>query len=448
MDISQRLDDLRGAGLPDRRPGHTNAEVGMAFEADIEALFRRESGRLISVLTRIFGPQNLELAEDVVQESFVAAMSAWSESGVPDNPAGWLLTTARNRAIDAIRRERTRRTFADDLTKYLGSEWTLAATVDEAFGGAWAGDDQLRMIFMCCDQQLTPTNRITLILKTLCGLGVPAIARALLTTEAAVNKRLYRARRALDGVAFTLPDADALPEALATVHQVLYLVFNEGSLSTGDEPVRRDLCREAIFLTKLLVDTPDLSNSDTVALLALMCFGAARLVSRVDAAGRLVPLDRQDRAQWDQALIRQGFVYLARSAEMDRVSAGPYHIEAAIASRHCSASTFAETDWTSICRLYDRLLEVAPSPLTELNRAVAISYLDGPDAALPLVEAIRKEGTLPHSPAVAAVLANLYSRVGSIEPARRFLDEALARVPTDHERRLIELQFAAASEPA
>jgi RNA polymerase sigma-70 factor (ECF subfamily) len=440
---------LMEQGLPcGGSPEPETDEPTMPLEADIEALFRRESGRLISVLTRILGPQNLELAEDVVQESFVAAMAAWSERGVPDNPVAWLLTTARNRAIDTIRRERTRRTFADDLTKYLDSEWTLAATVDEAFGGAWERDDQLRMIFMCCNQQLTQTNRLTLILKTLCGLGVPAIARALVTTEAAVNKRLYRARRALEGVAFTLPDAEELPEALATVHRVLYLVFNEGYLSTGAEPVRRDLCRDAIFLAKLLADTPDLSNSDTVALLALMCFGAARLESRVDSEGRLIPLDQQDRALWDQALIRQGFVYLARSADMDRVAGGPYHFEAAIASRHCSASTFAETDWTSICRLYDRLLEIAPSPLTELNRAVAISYRDSAEAALPLVEAIREAGQLPHSPAVAAVLANLYSRSGSMEPARRFLDEALARAPTGHERRLIELQFAAVSERA
>ncbi|MGH7540061.1 MAG: DUF6596 domain-containing protein, partial [Gemmatimonadota bacterium] len=196
---------------------------------------------------------------------------------------------------------------------------------------------------------------------------------------------------------------------------------------------------------KLLVDTPALSNSDTVALLALMCFGAARLTSRVDDEGRLIPLDRQDRSRWDRALIRQGFAYLARSAEMDRVEAGPYHLEAAIAARHCSARTFEDTDRTSICRLYDRLLEVAPSPVAALNRAVAISYRDGPETALPLVEEIRDTGTLPHGPAVAAVLANLYARAGATDAGRRFLDEALARARTEHERDLIELQFDAAS---
>ncbi len=160
-------------------------------QVEIEVLFRRESGRLISVLTRIFGPQNLGLAEDVVQESFVVALSAWSERGIPDNPAAWLLTTARNRAIDAIRRERTRTTFASDLAKYLDSDWTLTSTVDEAFEESWIHDDQLRMIFLCCHKSLTPESQVTLILKTMCGLSVPAIARALLTTETTINKRLY-----------------------------------------------------------------------------------------------------------------------------------------------------------------------------------------------------------------------------------------------------------------
>jgi len=418
------------------------------LRTDIETLFKRESGRLISVLTRIFGPHNLELAEDVVQESFVAALAAWSEDGIPESPAAWLLTTARNRAIDTIRRERTRRTFASDLATYLDSEWTLAGTVDEAFGSDAVRDDQLRMIFMCCHARLTPENRLTLILKTLCGLSVPAIARALLTTEAAVNKRLYRTRRSLEGVEFALPAPDELAAALDTVHRVLYLLFNEGYLSTGDEPVRRELCRDAAFLTKLLVDTPEASSSDTIALLALMCFGAARLDSRVDDRGRLVPLDRQDRSRWDRELIREGFGYLARSSAMDRVTGGPYHFEAAIAARHCSAPTFADTDWISICNLYDRLLEVAPSPVTALNRAVAVSYRDGPRAALPLVEAIREDGSLPHGPAVAAVLANLYTRAGSPDAARRYLDEALARAPTEHERQLIERQFEAASRSA
>ena len=415
------------------------------IQSEIETLFRREAGRLISVLTRIFGPQNLELAEDVLQESFVAAMKSWSE-GMPENPAGWLLTTARNRAIDAIRRERTRRTFAQDLGMYLDSEWTLSATVDEAFGEDLIRDDQLRMIFMCCDAGLSPENRITLILKTLCGLSVPAVARALLTTESTINKRLYRIRSGLKGIQFALPSPEELPAALGTVHAVLYLLFNEGHLSTSDEPISVERCLDAMALTKLLVDEPTLSNSDTVALLALMCLVAARLESRVGDDGHLIPLDRQDRSRWDRGLISQGLGYLGRTMQMETVQAGRYHLEAAIASRHCDAASFAATDWPSICNLYDRLSEVAPSPLVKLNRAVAISYRDGASAAIPLVEEIRRAGDLPHTHAVAAVLANLYMRAGSPEPARAFLQEALSRARTEHERNLLELQIQRAGE--
>lgn len=406
----------------------------------LEALFRRESGRLISVLTRILGPANLQLAEDVLQEAFVAAMTDWTAHGVPENPSAWLFTAARNRAIDAIRRERTRRTFAADLSMYLDSEWTLAQTVGDAFGENWVKDDQLRMIFMCCHPTLPVDSRVTLILKTLCGLSVPAIARALLTTEATINKRLYRTRQALRDVQFQLPAETALPAALDTVHTALYLLFNEGYLSTGEKPILRELCRDAMLMARLLVDESSLANSQTVALVALMCFSTARLDARIDDEGRLVPLDQQDRSRWDHPLIAEGFRYLARSSEMEAVRATRFHLEAAIAARHCDAATFEQTDWWSICNLYDRLLEIDSSPMVELNRAVAYSFRDGPQAAIPLVEAIRAADRLRHSHVVAATLANLYARAGLEEPARRFLDEALAGARTPHERELIARQ--------
>lgn len=378
----------------------------------IETLFRRESGRLISVLIRLLGPQNLTLAEDVVQEAFVAALRDWSNHGVPDNPPAWLLTAARRRAIDAIRRERTRRTFAADLAKFLDSEWTLASTVDEAFSEPRIKDDQLRMIFMCCHPSLPPESRITLILKTLCGLSVTAIARALLTSESTINKRLYRTRLALRGVQFEIPSAEDLPAARDIVHTALYLLFNEGHLSTTDKPILRELCHDAMVLTQLLADDGSIATSDTLALLGLMCFNAARLESRLDQDGRLVPLDGQDRSRWDRALIRQGYQCLVRSSQLDESAASRFHLEAAIAARHCSASSFAETDWVSICHLYDRLLEQTSSPMVVLNRAVAMSYRDGPDAAIPLVEAVYRSGELPQRQVVAAVLANLYERAG------------------------------------
>ena len=410
----------------------------------IDTLFRRESGRLIAVLMRLLGPQNMQLAEDVVQEAFVAAMRDWEANGVPENPPAWLLTAARRRAIDAIRRERTRRTFAADVAKFLDSEWTLATTVNEAFDERLIKDDQLRMIFMCCHPTLSPENRITLILKTLCGLSVPAIARALLTNEATVNKRLYRTRMTLRGVQFELPSTDDLPAARDTVHTALYLLFNEGYFSTTEQPILRELCRDAMNLTQLLAEHPAIATSDTIALIALMCFNAARLESRLDAEGRVVPLDEQDRSHWDRKLIEMGYRYLARSTEMDAVAASRYHLEAAIAARHCSAKSFEKTDWVSICHLYDRLLEISPSPMVALNRAVAVSYRDGAAAAIPLVESLHGDSALPHNHVVAAVLANLYTRAGAPERARPFLDRALSTARTEHERALISRQIARA----
>ena len=410
-------------------------------------MFRRESGRLISVLTRIFGPHNLELAEDVVQASFVAALETWGASGIPDNPAAWLLTTARHRAIDAIRREQTRRTFAADLTRYLDGEWTLTTTVREAFGEDVIRDDQLRMIFMCCHPDLSAENQLTLILRTLCGLGVPATARALVTTEATVQKRMVRIRQRLKGVEFALPRTADREAALETVHAALYLLFNEGHLSTDEEPIRRELCHAAMELVQLVADEPSLCTSDTLGLLALMCFNAARMDSRLDARGEVVPLDRQDRARWDRGLIGRGYSCLVRASRMGTVLASRYHLEAAIAARHCDAREFAETDWASICSLYDRLLELAPSPVAELNRAVAVSYRDGPEAAIPLVEELHRSGRLAGSHAVAAVLAHMYARTGAAEPSRRYLEQALATARTRHERQLIALTVERALEP-
>jgi predicted RNA polymerase sigma factor len=327
---------------------------------------------------------------------------------------------------------------------YLEGEWTLTTTVAEAFEEGPIRDDQLRMIFMCCHPDLAPESRLTLILKTLCGLSVAATARALLTSETTINKRLLRARRRLEGAAFSLPEPEDLPASLEIVHAALYLLFNEGHLSTSDTPILKELVRDAMSLTGLLAEERSLATSDTRALLALMCFNAARLESRIDPAGRLVPLDKQDRAAWDGALIRRGLENLVAASQMEAVFASRYHIEAAIAARHCQAATFELTDWASVCHLYDRLVEVAPSPVAELNRAVAVSYRDGPAAAIPMVEALQASTRPAPGHLAVAVLANLHARAGSVESARRFLDEALASARTEHERLLIAAQFEGA----
>jgi predicted RNA polymerase sigma factor len=312
--------------------------------------------------------------------------------------------------------------------------------VREAFGEDVIRDDQLRMIFMCCHPSLSSESQLTLILRTLCGLSVPATARALVASEATIHKRMVRIRQRLKGVEFELPRPEQRAAALETTHAALYLLFNEGHLSTDEQPIRRELCRAAMELTQLVADEPTLASSDTLGLLALMCFQAARMDSRLDANGDVVPLDQQDRARWDRELIGRGYGCLVRASQMDKVVASRYHLEAAIAARHCEARAFADTDWASICRLYDRLVELAPSPLAELNRAVAVSYRDGPEAAIPIVEELRRSGRLAGSHAVAAVLANLYARTGAAEPSRRHLEQALASARTRHERQLIALQ--------
>ena len=257
---------------------------------------------------------------------------------------------------------------------------------------------------------------------------------------------MVRIRQRLKGVEFTLPRPEERANALETTHAALYLLFNEGHLSTDEEPIRRELCGAAMALTQLIADEPSLCSSDTLGLLALMCFQAARIDSRLDAEGEVVPLDRQDRTRWDRQLIGRGYACLVRASRMETVVAGRYHLEAAIAARHCAARDFAETDWGSICSLYDRLIELEPSPLAELNRAVALSYRDGPEAAIHVVESIRRSGRFEKSHAVAAVLANLYARAGKDEPSRRYLEEALASARTRHERQLIAQQVERARD--
>ncbi|MCB1045196.1 MAG: sigma-70 family RNA polymerase sigma factor [Acidobacteria bacterium] len=408
----------------------------------IERIFRNEHKHLVSVLTRIFGPHNLALAEDVVQESFMAALTHWQLHGLPDNPSAWLMRTGRNRAVDAIRKTRTQVSYAHDLTMYLESEYTLSRTVQEAFDRTEINDDLLRMIFMCCRPEISTENSVTLILKTLLGLSVSSVARALLTQVSTINKRLLRVRKHLQSVRFDVPEPVHLNGALEAVHTSLYLMFNEGAYSTNHEPIRQELCREALYLVERLTQARHAHNSETVALSALMCFHMARLNTRMDTNGKLIPLDQQDRTQWDRDMIDRGLQALAHSTRMERNVASRFHLEAAIASRHCTALSFADTDWRSICKLYNRLLDVAPSTLVALNRAVAISYLHGPGMAIDVVKQLEEDQALPkHNNSIQAVLAVLYQRIGETEVAQTYQEQAIAMAATDHERDLLQMQI-------
>ena len=415
-----------------------------------EHLFRRESGRLVAALTRIFGVHNLALAEDVVQDAFCRALEVWKVRGIPDNPAAWLMTVAKHRALDIVRRERTARTFAPELARVLESEWTLASAVEEAFTGSTIRDEQLRMMFSCCHPGLPEEVQVALVLNILCGFGASEIAGAFLTSRAAMEKRISRGKKTLAGSTrlFDLSDAEC-GARLSAVRRALYLLFNEGYHGASAEAaVRTELCTEAIRLTMLLVESPQAGSPETQALAALMHLYAARLPARLDSAGDLHSLIEQDRSRWDARLVEQGLALLDRSAAGDVVS--PYHVEAAIAAVHATASSVDDTDWDAIVTLYDRLMAIVPSPIVALNRAIAIGQRDGPDQGLASLHAIADLERLRRYPFYPAALGELELRRGDLDAARHHFSAAAALARNDVERRFIEkrLRECVLSEPA
>ena len=403
-----------------------------------EHLFRRESGRLVAALTRIFGVHNLALAEDVVQDAFCRALEVWKVRGVPENPAAWLMAVARHRALDVVRRERTARTFAPELARTLESEWTAAPAIDEAFALSAIRDEQLRMMFSCCDPRLPKDTQVALVLNVLCGFGAAEVASAFLTGRAAMEKRISRGKKVLARSTrlFDLADAD-FAARLSTVRRALYLLFNEGYHGASAETaVRAELCSEAIRLTLLLLEFPPAASPETHALAALMCLHAARLPARADAAGELSPLFEQERSRWDAHLIEQGLALLDRSAAGPVISA--YHVEAAIAAAHATASCVDETNWEQIVALYDRLMDIEPSPVVALNRAIAIGQRDGADRGLEALRAIGDADRLARYPFYPAAMGELEFRRGNLSAASRHFSSAAALARSSSERRFFE----------
>ena len=406
-----------------------------------EHLFRHEAGRMTAVLTRLFGVHNLALAEDVVQDAFCRALEVWKIRGVPPNPSAWLMTTARNRALDLIRRERTARTFAPELTRLLETEWTVAAVVDEAFSSRVVLDEQLRMMFSCCHPDLAEPVQTALILNILCGFGAAEIAAAFLTGRAAIEKRISRGKKVLAGsqALFNLADGDFAPR-LAAVHRALYLLFSEGYHGASAEgAVRVELCDEALRLVALLGEHPATATPATLALAALMCLHAARLPSRMDPAGELHALWDQDRSSWDRGLIARGQELLDRSVEGDEVTA--YHLEAAIAAIHAAAPTLEQTDWSAIITVYDRLMELAPSPVVALNRAIAIAQRDGAARGIEEIGRIEERERLEAYPFYPAALGELEWRRGDGARAREYFGAAAALARNGAERRFFEVRL-------
>lgn len=389
---------------------------------------------MIATLTRIFGPHNLDLAEDVVQETLCRALDQWRFGQVPENPAAWLMLTAKNRAIDVIRRQRHVRHFGAEFDTLLSTEWATEPSVHRAFFADEIEDDQLRMMFTCCHPSLPAQAQVMLVLKTLCGFGVGEIAQAFLATPAAVEKRLTRARKSLaeSRNLFEISDSPALRERADSVRRALYLLFSEGyHASHGEQATRAELCAEAIRLGNLLAQCQHAAQPTTHALLALFCLHAARIPGRVSDAGQLIGLAEQDRSRWDRALIGQGMAHLGASATGDALTG--YHLEAGIAAMHCQASRFEDTDWPAIRAHYELLFKLRPTPVVALNRAIALSFCDGPSHGLAAIDDIAEQARLHRYPFFHATLAELCRRAGRHDDAQRHLERAvtLARTPAE-----------------
>lgn len=407
-------------------------------------LFRREAGRMVATLTRIFGVHNLALAEDVVQDAFCRALEVWKFRGVPGNPSAWLMATAKNRALDVLRRERTARTFAPELGRMLESEWTLAPAVEELFAAHAIKDGQLRMMFSCCHPRLPEEAQVALMLHILCGFSVDEVAGAFVSSHDAVEKRISRAKKVLAGSKrlFDVSGQDDLPVRLPAVQRALYLLFNEGYHGASPESaVRVELCQEALRLTALLLDHSPGATPATRALSAMMCFHAARLPARVDASGDLRSLFNQDRSQWNTNLIAEG------QRQLDLSASGPelteYHVEAAIAWVHTTAQGAEDTDWGMIVSLYDKLTDIRPSPVIALNRAIAIAQRDGPQRGLEEIRAIANSDRLAGYPFFHAALGEFEFRSGRHETAREHFLAALTFARNPMERRFIEQRITA-----
>jgi RNA polymerase sigma factor (sigma-70 family) len=406
-------------------------------------LFRREAGRMVATLTRIFGVHNLALAEDVVQDAFCRALEVWKFRGVPENPSAWLMATAKNRALDVLRRERTARTFAPELGRLLESEWTVAPAVQELFGPAAIKDDQLRMMFSCCQPRLPEETQVALVLHILCGLSISEVASAFVSGGAAIEKRITRAKKVLANSKrlFDIADARDFAKRLPAVQRALYLLFNEGYHGASAEfAVRTELCREAMRLGAILREHPLAATPATFALSGLMCLHAARLPARLDASGDLRSLFEQDRSKWDAALISEAEKLLDASASGKELS--EYHIEAAIAWVHTTAQRAADTDWKMIVSLYGQLLEMRPSPVVALNRAIAVGHCEGPGYGLAEIRAIAGSDRLAAYPFYHAALGEFEYRAGNPRDAREHFAAALALARNPTERRFLEQRVA------
>lgn len=379
------------------------------------------------------------MAEDVLQDAFYKAWQDWNQNGIPDEPNAWLLTVAKNAALDKIRQTRTHVKYSPALSAKLDSEWTAKSTVDNAFQPSTIKDDQLRMLFSCCHHQISAENRLVFMLKHLCGLNIRAIASALFVSEQTIKKRLLRTKQRFQKIELKLPESEVLPEALNSVHTALYLLFNEGFHSNQDKlKINLMFCKEALGLMSLLTDEAEIANQDSYSLRALMHFHIARAESKVSKEGFNIPIDLQDRTLWRQDDIFKGNRLLGFAGAMNKLGTGRFYLEARIAQQHCNAENFQSTNWHLIVKLYKELIEITKSPVAELNQAVAIGYAGNIPAAISRVESISNQTNAiskTHFP--QAVLAHLWAKYGDSEKASYFAAKAMKKGGSEQENKIM-----------
>jgi RNA polymerase sigma factor (sigma-70 family) len=411
----------------------------------IDAVWRIESARLIAGLTRIV--RDVGLAEELAQDALVAALEQWPDSGVPDNPGAWLMATAKHRAIDQLRRRTMLERKHEELGRELEAQEMVVPDLDAAIDDD-IGDDLLRLVFIACHPLLSTEARVALTLRLLGGLTTDEIARAFLVPEPTIAQRIVRAKRTLaeKRVPFEVPRVTELANRLSSVLEVIYLIFNEGYTATaGDDWIRPALCDEALRLGRILAELVP-KESEVHGVVALMEIQASRLRSRVGPSGEPILLLDQNRARWDQLLIRRGLLALERADKIGG-ALGPYALQAAIAACHARAHTAEETDWKRIAALYDALAELTPSPVVELNRAVAHSMAFGPTAGLELVDALTSEPSLRNYHLLPSVRGDLLAKLGRVDEARAEFERAASLTQNAPERELL-LKRAAASARA
>ena len=396
----------------------------------IETLYRSESGRILATLARLLG--DLDVAEEAMHEAFAAALDTWPQAGVPDKPRPWLISTARFKAIDGMRRRARFDTAQKDIALYLEARINEAPHEDEEIE-----DDRLRLIFTCCHPALPPEAHVALTLREVCGLTTEEIAKAFLITPRTLAQRIVRAKAKIreTPIPYEVPTPQELPERLGAVLQVIYLVFNEGySAAAGAEVTRAELTGEAIRLGRLLVDLrPD---AEVVGLLSLMLLQESRHAARVSPTGELILRENQDRSLWNREQIAEGVALLEKALNSRRF--GPYTLQAAIAAVHAEAESVAATDWRQIVEIYDQLVRIQPSPVVHLNRAVAIAMRDGPEAGLAHIDAVLEHGELANYYLAHSARADMCRRLGRADEARSSYEKALALTQQEPERQFLE----------